>query len=117
MRNEYSLYDDICFELTNYENSDDQETTDEEWKDAFYDLLCRVQNAIDLGELIWSEGLVSRTINSMTVMELIEKLQELPKHLPVMLMCTYDCGFGTAGGKITSIEAESNCIELWNEEC
>jgi hypothetical protein len=42
MREEYSLLDDIKFELCNYENSTDEETTDEEWKDVFYDLLLRV---------------------------------------------------------------------------
>lgn len=42
MREEYSLLDNIKFELCNYENSTDEETTDAEWKDVFYDLLLRV---------------------------------------------------------------------------
>ena len=56
MRNEYTLLDDIRFELTNYENSTDEETTDEEWKDTFYDLLCRVVVASDCGELVFEEA-------------------------------------------------------------
>lgn len=55
MRNEYSLLEDIRFELTNYENSTDTETTDTEWKDAFYDLLCRVVNAVECGEAVFEE--------------------------------------------------------------
>ena len=53
--NEHQLYDDICFELTNFENESDCETTMEEWADVFYGLLVRVQNAIDIGDLIWRE--------------------------------------------------------------
>ena len=52
----------------------------------------------------------------MTVSELIETLKEYPGWMPVMLMCTYDGGFGTAGGKITSIEVDHGCIDLWCEE-
>lgn len=55
MRNEYNLFEDICFELTNYENSADAETTDEEWKDVFYDLLCRVVEAVECGEAVFEE--------------------------------------------------------------
>lgn len=51
MRNEYSLLDQIKFELCNYENSTDEETTDEEWKDVFYDLLIRV-----VSEYAWDDG-------------------------------------------------------------
>lgn len=51
MENERSLYDDICSELTNYETGEGQEMTDEERIDVFYNLLCRVQNAIDFGDL------------------------------------------------------------------
>ncbi len=50
MRSEYSLLEEIRLELTNYENSTDAETTDEEWKDVFYDLLCRVVNAAECGD-------------------------------------------------------------------
>lgn len=53
----------------------------------------------------------------MTVNELIKRLKEFPGSMPVVLMCTYDDGFGTAGGKITSVEVEQNCIELWCDEC
>lgn len=52
----------------------------------------------------------------MTVAELMKKLQEFPGSMPVVLMCTYDCGYGTAGGNITSVEEEINCVELWNDE-
>lgn len=53
----------------------------------------------------------------MTVCELIEKLKEFPDSTPVVLMCTYDAGFCTAGGNITSIESELHCVELWCDEC
>lgn len=55
MRNEHSLLENIRFELTNYENSTDAETTDEEWKDVFYDLLCRVVEAAECGEAVFEE--------------------------------------------------------------
>ena len=41
------LYTDIIFELTNFENNEDEETTSAEWAEIFYRLLVRVQNAID----------------------------------------------------------------------
>ncbi len=52
----------------------------------------------------------------MTVCELIERLKEFPGSMPVVLMCTFDSGFCTVGGKITSVEVERNCIELWCDE-
>ena len=52
MRNEYDIYDDICRELTNYENSTGPELSLGEWVDVFYDLLVRFQNAVDVGEIV-----------------------------------------------------------------
>lgn len=45
-----SIYDEICRELTIYENGEDQEMKNSDWNDVFYHLLVKVQNAIDLGE-------------------------------------------------------------------
>lgn len=42
-----NIYNDICFELTNYENDEDTEMTEGDWLDIFYKLLVRVQNEID----------------------------------------------------------------------
>ena len=55
-RIEYTLLDDIRFELTNYENSTDTETTTEEWRDIFYNLLCKVINAVECGEVVFEES-------------------------------------------------------------
>lgn len=41
------VLDDIKFELKNYENNKDTETTDEEWRDSFYTLLSRLISNIE----------------------------------------------------------------------
>ena len=44
-----SVYDEICRELTIFENNEDKEMTEADWNDVFYSLLVKVRNAIDLG--------------------------------------------------------------------
>lgn len=46
-----SMYDEICFTLTEFENStnDPDETgwlSDGEWLDVFYNLVCKIQDSI-----------------------------------------------------------------------
>lgn len=47
-----NLYDEICRELTIFENNEDKEMTSSDWNDVFYHLLVMVQNAIDTYEEI-----------------------------------------------------------------
>lgn len=50
------LYDDIVCELTNFEHADeDPEMAESDWAAVFYDLLVKVQNSIDIGDLIIRE--------------------------------------------------------------
>lgn len=53
----------------------------------------------------------------MTVGELIDKLQKFTPDTPVEISCTFDCGFGTAGGSIIQIIDRDSYIELYNDEC
>jgi methionine synthase II (cobalamin-independent) len=54
----------------------------------------------------------------MKVKELIEKLKEYSEDMNVEIWASYDCGFGSAGGKIQFIEQDNdkNAIVLCNEE-
>lgn len=51
-----SVYDEICRELTIFENNEDKEMTESDWNDVFYSLLVKVQNAIDLGTDMKADG-------------------------------------------------------------
>lgn len=44
------IYDEICSTLTDYENNEDPETTDEDWVEVFYMLLVKIQNAIECSD-------------------------------------------------------------------
>lgn len=53
----------------------------------------------------------------MTIKELIERLQEYDENKPVEISCTFDCGYGTAGGSIIQIIDNGSYIDLFNDEC
>lgn len=53
----------------------------------------------------------------MKVKELIERLKHYEENSTVMLECTYDLGYGTAGGNITEINEISGCVTLYCDEC
>ncbi len=53
----------------------------------------------------------------MTVKELIVELGKLNPNAEVEIYCTFDAGFGTAGGSKIEIIDNSTSIELFNDEC
>lgn len=53
----------------------------------------------------------------MTVKELIEELQKYQEDKQIMLTCTYDFGYGTAGGTQIQILEDRDTVELYNDEC
>ena len=53
----------------------------------------------------------------MTVRELIDELQKFAPDTLVKISCTFDCGYGTAGGSIIQIIDNNSYIELFNDEC
>lgn len=55
----------------------------------------------------------------MTVKELICELSKYPDNLQVAVICTYDCGFGTAGGSEIEVglDADGDEVYLYNNEC
>lgn len=55
----------------------------------------------------------------MTVKELIYELSKYPDDLQVAMICTYDCGFGTAGGSKIEVGLDADCDEvyLYNDDC
>lgn len=53
----------------------------------------------------------------MTVGDLINELAKYPLDKDVEIACTFDAGFGKAGGKYIEIIDKGDFIELFNDEC
>lgn len=53
----------------------------------------------------------------MTVKELIDELKNYDENKQVYVYCSYDCGFGTAGGNVIEVCEENDHVELINNEC
>lgn len=53
----------------------------------------------------------------MKIKELIEKLKTFDENAEVILECTYDYGFGTAGGNVTDIYEFDGCVNICCDEC
>lgn len=53
----------------------------------------------------------------MKVKELIEKLKTYDEDSTIELLCTYDCGYATAGGNVTGISESDGRVTLCCDEC
>ena len=53
----------------------------------------------------------------MKVKELIEKLKTYDEDSTIELLCTYDCGYATAGGDVTDICESDGHVTICCDEC
>ena len=53
----------------------------------------------------------------MTVQELIEELRKYNPNKMVEIYCSYDCGYGGAGGTEIVIEEDNKSVQICNYEC
>ena len=53
----------------------------------------------------------------MTVRELIKEIEKFPPDMPVEIICTFDLGFGIAGGSRIEVLDRGDHVELFNDEC
>ena len=53
----------------------------------------------------------------MKVKELIEKLKTYDEDSTIELLCTYDCGYATAGGNVMDISESDGRVTICCDEC